>query len=287
VTRAPAALVVCGIALIGASLRAQQGTFRGGVESVRIDALVTENNQPITGLTAADFEVFDEGERQKIDYVSFDTLPINLVLTLDFSDSVVGEAIERLRTAAGAALSGLRRDDQAALLTFGEALRLRSPLTTDLVRVQRAMSESPGAGNTPLIDAAYATMWIGHDDPGRAVAIVFSDGRDTGSWLRAERMLDAARRSSMVVYGVTLDRSSDERFLSALSETSGGRVFRIASSSGLPETFTAILDEFRRRYVVSYTLNSTPMKGWHDVELRVKGRRAKITARRGYLAGPR
>lgn len=266
---------------------AQQGTFRATVESVRIDALVTENNLPLTGLTAADFEVFDDGARQAIDYVSVDTLPINLVLSLDLSDSVVGASLDRLRAAAAGALSGLRRGDQAALLTFGDSLRLRSPLTADLAQVERALTDGVGAGATPLIDAAYATMWIGHDDPGRAVAIVFSDGMDTGSWLRAERVLDAARRSSLVVYGVTLDRGSDERFLSDLSETSGGRVFRIDSTRRLPDTFNAILDEFRRRYVISYTLKGTPRTGWHEVDVRVKGHRAKITARRGYLAGPR
>lgn len=281
-----AMLVVAAIAA-AASLHAQQTTFRAAVESVRIDALITENNRLLTGLTAADFEVFDQGVRQSVDYVSFDTLPLNLVLTLDMSDSVVGSALDRLRAAAESALSGLRANDRAALLTFGDALRLRSPLTADLSVVGHALADGVGTGTTPLIDAAYAALWIGQEDTGRAVAIVFSDGIDTGSWLQAERVLDAARRSSLVVYGVTLDRSSDGQFLSDLSATTGGRVFRIDSTSRLSSTFTTILEEFRRRYVVSYTLNAAPKRGWHEVELKVKGHRAKIVARRGYLAGPR
>jgi hypothetical protein len=47
-------------------------TFSAKVEAVRVDVLVTDHGQPVTGLGAADFEVFDNGVRQQARLASFD-----------------------------------------------------------------------------------------------------------------------------------------------------------------------------------------------------------------------
>ena len=52
-------------------------TFRGGVELVQVDVLVTdEDGKPVTGLTADDFEVFEDGRRQVITTFSPVNIPI-------------------------------------------------------------------------------------------------------------------------------------------------------------------------------------------------------------------
>ena len=45
-------------------------------EEVRIDLLATENGKPIRGLNATDFEVRDNGALQKIEFASFEQMPI-------------------------------------------------------------------------------------------------------------------------------------------------------------------------------------------------------------------
>jgi hypothetical protein len=46
-----------------------------------------------------------------------------------------------------------------------------------------------------------------------------------------------------------------------------------------------VLTEFRSRYVIAYTPTGVPRDdGWHTVEVRLKGRRADIKAKDGYLA---
>ncbi|MGC4080624.1 MAG: hypothetical protein QM736_00525 [Vicinamibacterales bacterium] len=52
---------------------AQDATYRTVIERVRLDALVTEGGRPITGLSAADFELFDNGVRQRPEYRSAST----------------------------------------------------------------------------------------------------------------------------------------------------------------------------------------------------------------------
>ena len=47
----------------------------------------------------------------------------------------------------------------------------------------------------------------------------------------------------------------------------------------------ARFEEFRHRYLLSYTPRGVARDGWHRLEVRVKNRRATIKARPGYLAG--
>ena len=48
-----------------------QSTFRSSVENVRVDVLATRDGRPSIGLTAADFEVRDNGVLQTIDQALF------------------------------------------------------------------------------------------------------------------------------------------------------------------------------------------------------------------------
>jgi VWFA-related protein len=268
------------------ALVAQAPTFSTRVELVRIDALVTDGARPVLGLGADDFEVFDNGARQSIEHVSFDTVPVNLVLALDMSESVKGPLLVQLRTAGSAAMAGLRDGDQAALLTFSHVVHLAVPLTGNVVRVRDGLDAAAAGGGTALIDGALASLGVGESDPARGVVIVFSDGRDTASFLSGDRVLQAARRSDRVVYGVTTDGRRSNEFLSDLAEVTGGRVFDAADGASLARTFAAVLQEFRQRYLISYTPRGVMRPGWHAIEVRVKGRRLKIAARAGYLAGP-
>ena len=123
-----AASVVVAIAILGGAPHAQE-TFRSGVEAVRLDVLVLENGEPVRGLRAGDFEVRDNGVLQQIDRVTFEQVPLNVVLALDMSGSLEGARLEHLQGAAGALLDGLRADDQAALVTFSHMVAQRAGLT--------------------------------------------------------------------------------------------------------------------------------------------------------------
>jgi Ca-activated chloride channel homolog len=281
-----AAVALCG--LVRGLSTAQVPTFSARVEQVRIDALVAEDGRPILGLTAVDFEVFDNGVPQSIEHVSVDAIPIRLVLVLDMSDSVAGNLLSDLRLAGRAALAGLRAGDQSGLITFSDSVSLAVPLTGDLAQVTTELDAATPLGGTALIDAAYSAMWVGEPNPGRGVLIVFSDGLDTSSWLPPERVLQAAKRSDTVVYGVSTHGQQGNTFLTELCEVTGGRVFDVSSGTSLQATFASILQEFRLRYVISYSPRGVAKPGWHKLELRVRGafgRRVRVSARSGYLAG--
>ena len=91
--------------------------------------LVTDNGQPIRGLGPGDFEFVDNGVPQVVDLVSFDEVPLNVILALDMSDSVAGERLDQLRGAGARVLAALKKGDQAALVAFSHAVQLGARLT--------------------------------------------------------------------------------------------------------------------------------------------------------------
>ena len=273
------------LVLLECSGGAQAPAFTAKIEAVRVDVLVTDNGQVVRGLGPVDFELLDNGVPQDVALVSFDQIPLNVILALDMSDSVAGERLEQLRGAGGGLLAALKKDDQAALISFSHAVQLGARLTADVATVRQALGSASGTGMTALVDGTYAGIMIGESDAGRGLLIVFSDGVDTSSWLRADAVLDAARRADVVVYGVSVVSRLKPEFLREVTSLTGGRLFEIEKTANIAATFLGILDEFRHRYLVSYTPKGVAKDGWHKLDVRLKNRRATVKARPGYLAG--
>jgi len=277
-------LIVMALVAAAGSLLAQVPAFSSKVEAVRIDVLVTENGRPVRGLQAGDFDVLDNGVPQPVDLVSYEDIPLNVILAFDMSESLDQTSLDHLRNAGKTLLDGLKRDDHAALVTFSHVVTQRAPLTSEFDLVRGALDDAVPSGHTSLVDASFAAMMIGESDVGRSLVIVFSDGVDTASWLSAESVLETARRCDAVVYGVEVG-GSRSGFSRALTSATGGRLMEIQSTRDLNATFRAILDEFRERYLISYSPKGVTAAGWHRLDVRVNGRNAAVKSRPGYLSG--
>jgi VWFA-related protein len=281
-------LVAASVAvLLGSAVdpSAQQPTFSAKREAVRVDVLVTDRGKVVPGLAAGDFEVRDNGVLQTVDLVSFQQIPLNVFLAFDTSASVSGERLKHLQTAGHALLDRLAKDDRSALLTFSHMILLREGLTGETARVRQALTNVRPLGDTALVDGAYTAITLDPLDGGRNLLLVFSDGLDTASWLTPERVLDSAKRSDFVVYGVSSRGPEDSKFLDDLTELTGGATLKVGSTRDLSAAFLKILDEFRQRYLLSYSPTGVPPGGWHRLEVRVKGRRVTVKSRTGYQAG--
>ena len=275
------ALVV--MALPGAPW-AQQATFSVAVDSVRLDVLVTDRGRAVRQLDAADFEVLDNKVAQQVDVVTFERIPLRVTLAFDMSLSVTGERLEHLRSAGNAVLDGLRPEDRAQLLTFSHAVVRRQPSTADVPLLRAALNEVQPEGDTALYDGAFAATTLGESSDGRNLVLLFSDGVDTASWLTADRALTSARRANVVVYSAVVRGAPSLTFLRDLGRQTGGDVIEVESTRDLRGRFQTILDEFRQRYLISYTPRGVERRGWHDVVVRVKGRSVDVRTRPGYQA---
>ena len=163
-------------------------------------------------------------------------------------------------------------------------------------------------GGTALYDATLAAVALRESTAGPSLILVFSDGQDTVSWLDPRDVLVAARRSSAVVYGVTLERSvratdradrqgrSQERrwfrdephvfarhYLSVLVDETGGSLFVAERADELSALFAAALGDFRSRYLLTYSPRGVDTDGWHEIDVEVDRRGMDVQARPGYL----
>ena len=292
--RGSVAVLVAAMSL--AVIHAQQPIFRAGVDVVRVDVSVMNGLTPVVGLKPQNFVVTDNGVPQTLDSVSLDTVPLNLMMVLDTSGSLAGERLTNLIEAVKGLVKSLRAEDTAALMTFSEPIRLAVKPTKDQAPLVAALSGLTADGSTSVNDAIFLALQLRpvDADASRPVLLLFSDGRDTSSWLRGDQVIEATRRSGMVVHVVELVaeefmgfRGAEIRpspFLGTLADTGGGRRWFAKSSRDLRELFGKALNELRARYLLTYSPNGVSREGWHDVKVTLKNARGEVTARPGYFA---
>jgi hypothetical protein len=72
-------------------------------------------------------------------------------------------------------------------------------------------------------------------------------------------------------------------FLQDLTQFTGGALYKIESTKNLDQVFINILEEFRQRYLLTYSPAGALSKGWHKLEVRVRDPKITIKARPGFL----
>lgn len=268
--------------MIAPQTSAQNARFSVAAEEVPIDVLVTENGDPVAGLQVADFKVLDNGVLQELQYVTLQRqMPINATLVFDLSMSVAGKLHDRLKEAANAFLADLGKGDHAALIMFNNVVMLGSGPTGDFDRLKLSLEQAQPAGRSALIDASYAALMLAESKSNPPLLIIFSDGRDTCSWLTAQAVLETAKGNNAVVYAVSTGRLPDKTFLKELTRISGGT--EIEMMDDLASAFLQILKEFRQSYLLTYIPRGVPEGGWHRLDVRVQNRAAKVRFRPGYM----
>lgn len=188
---------------------------------VSVPAVVTDRaGRPLTGLKAADFQIFEDGRPQKIANFSTTEAPFEVALLLDTSGST-REDVGLIRAAARAFVEALRPGDRVAILAFntkqegsGDSLatvELKAPLTDDRELLQDAV-ESVGASNgTPFYDSlAKVARDVFRDRPteqtrGRRALVALTDGVDSTSEADFDEAREQLKRVGVVSYFVMVN----------------------------------------------------------------------------------
>lgn len=274
--------------LLGTAVAAQQQpTFRARVDLVSVDVLAVNRGEPLGGLTAADFEIRDNGVPQKVDSISgegiaLQRVPLDVILVFDTSESMAGQELKDLADAGKAVLERLRPGDRAALVTFSQRTRVNHALSADIPSITRALDRLGAAGRTSMFDAFYTGLMMRRATDTRAMLLLFSDGRDNSSWLSAADLAAVARQSDVVVYAVGLGGKVGKD-VEEIAQQTGGDTVVATSAKDLKPLFSRMVREMQARYVLNYYPANVERAGWHTIEVRVPGKRADIVARKGYF----
>jgi VWFA-related protein len=265
---------------------AQKSTISVSSRNVLVGVLATQNGLPVNDLKASDFEIFDNGVRQEIEYAELQQYePINVILVFDMSRSIKGELLDQLKDALHELLSDFSEKDRAALIIFNQTVVLGSPLTSNFELVKSALEQTQPSGNSSLIDACYAGLILAKSESELPLIITFSDGRDTFSWLTGEMVLETAKRNNSVVYAISTQRRPKKSFLNDLTSFTGGNLFEVESTGDLASAFLDAINEFRYRYLLAYSPEGVSEEGWHELDVRVKSKSVTVRYRPGYMRG--
>lgn len=278
--------------LASQSQPARAPVFRATAEGVRIDVSVRNRNRPVTGLTAADFELLDSGVPQEVVGVVYEQTPIDVTVGLDVSYSVDGVLLEQLRESVRDLRADLRSQDRLKLVSFNMRVLRQIDFGNDRRAVESRMAALAASGSTSLFDAIAVTLVASTAPERRHLVMMFTDGHDTNSITPSSTLLDVARQTNAAlgfVFGGGSYRLRPEppTMLVKLAAETGGQVVTVALRESLSSTFKRLLDEFRSSYVLLYRPSGVERGGFHPVQVRVKRPgNHEVRARRGYAGGP-
>jgi Mg-chelatase subunit ChlD len=263
--------------------RPPQSTFRSGASGVAVDVAVRDRSRrPITNLTAADFEVTDNGVRQEVASVTYGKLPIDVTVGLDVSYSVTGALLDRLRQGVIGLMRDLSPQDRLKLVLFNARVARAVDFTADPRAVERAIRTAQAGGGTALFDAISVALVSHAPTDRRQLLVFFTDGRDSSSTTTPDVLLRVAAQTRPTLTFVMPGLASS--IFRVLTAETGGSILPITIASDLSSVFRRALDEFRSAYVLYYNARGVDPGGYHAIEVRVKRPGATIQARRGYFS---
>lgn len=280
----------------------RQATFRSSVDLVRLDVIVTKAGRPVPDLGPTDFEIIDNGVPQRASLVAR-TSGASVLLALDASDSVAGNRVRELASAARGVVERLSPADRAGLIVFSDRPVLRVPVGAGEVTrraITTILDGLSGGGRTALNDTVVAgTKELSSPGQGGAMLLVFTDGEDSASTSSATAALDAVRHSEATVGIVATGLATGVRegpvsaviasrakFLRSLADASGGPFLEVEfGRTRLAGAFAQVLDEFKARYIFTFRPECVGLNdGWHTLKVKVAPGLGQARTRAGYVA---
>ncbi len=291
------------LVLAGVVAAAAQPVFRSGVDLVRFGVTVLgDDGEPISGLTADDFRVTEEGREQRIVYFSrgleldSDRIPLHLGVLFDVSGSMTVDA-SFAKTAAIRFLRGLDFAADMTLVEFDTQVRVSRFTQADFPRLVERLRSQRAEGMTALYDALGVYLDGAFAQDGRKLLLLYTDGADTRSRLRYSELRDLLRASDVTVHAIgfqarrrNMAQMRARQRVRQIAELTGGRAWFPASQDDLDDVYRRIREELEARYSLGYVSTDRTTDGaWRRVTVTLREGRpelddVRIRAREGYFA---
>jgi VWFA-related protein len=158
----------------------------------------------ISGLQVSDFTLYKDRVKQTI--AVFDSVeePLNVALLLDTSKSTQ-DVLSKIRDAAKNFLKELRPQDRAMIVAFDCQVHVLSPLTSDRKALERAIKKADVGEfvGTTMRDAVAKVIGESFKEiKGRKAIILLTDGKDHGSAVSEDTLLESAAESDAMIYSI-------------------------------------------------------------------------------------
>lgn len=288
------------IAAAAATVLASQIRYQARIDVVGFTvAVVDRSNDPVTGLTAQDFELREDGVVQNVTY--FDAggdqqaVPLHIGLMFDTSESMEKD-LSFSRSAAIKFLNTFPNALDFTFVDFATEVRAATFSQHEFARLVARIRNRPAKGMTALYDALGVYLGAAFDQDGRKVLVIYTDGGDSSSsrtWTEAARLL---RASDVTVYpigfmanqGQGSARLVQQSRLNEMAALTGGIALFPNNIKELDGMYSRISGEIHSHYTLGYVSSNSAKDGnWRKVDVKVKrtsANRLVVRTRQGYFA---
>ena len=273
-------------------------TIRKRVNEVNVVFTVTDKHgRYVKDLKQSDFRILDN-KKPAAEIRSFRAetdLPLQVGLLIDASNSIR----DRFKFEQQAAIEFLAQTirhsyDQAFVIGFDVTPDVTQDFTDDTERLSQGVRMLRPGGGTALYDALYFAcrdklMNAPHKGAVRKAIILLTDGDDNQSHVTREEAIDMAQRAEVVVYTIStnLTGSGDhgDKVLDRIAQATGGRSYVPFQLSDVANAFSAIQEELRSQYAVSYKPADFIADGsYRSIEIVSAEKGLHVRSRHGYYA---
>jgi Ca-activated chloride channel homolog len=273
-------------------------TIKTRVNEVNVLFIATDKHGKfVRDLSQSDFNILDDHKPpQSIVRFSQQTeLPLQIGLLIDASGSVHG----RFQFEQDAAISFLQHIvrphyDRAFVDAFNARSHVVQDFTDNVSLLAAGIQRMADGGGTALYDAIYSAskdkmLRDDSDRPVRRALIIVSDGEDNQSEHTLNQAIWMAERAQVTIYTISTDDSGlilrGDKILEQVAIATGGRAFFPFKMKDIKSSFSAIEDELRSQYVISYHPADFDADGrFRSIEITALKKDLQVRARKGYFA---
>ena len=292
------------VALLDDGSTAEDVVFMNGPESAeRVDVSLVElyvvvtddDGRPVRNLSAADFQVQENGRQQTIaTFSDASDLPITLGLAIDSSASMFVKLPGVQQAAVDFLHSAFSEQDRAFVVDFDSEPRLVRSTTGDLRRLEQSIQSLEADGRTAMWESIVYSLVQLQGVRGRKALIVFSDGADEDDKFPFRSLMGISRRMGVPIYLILMKKKPERDGLSLfmrsfgsrvqrLVEATGGRVFYSREYDTLSEVYDVIERELRSQYLLAYYPEEPSRSAaWRSVDVEVKKKGLETRTLSGY-----
>ncbi len=206
---------------------------------------VTENGRPVVGFRAVNLG------REK-----------SVMLLFDRSQSMVGQAIVDASAAARQFVGAKPDRDRIAVVAVGKKAVQLTGFSSNPAEADAALRtiEVDKIRGTALYDGILvSTQALAADLNPTRVLILLTDGQEVSSDASLEQAIAAAREAHVTVYPIGIESPSFRPGpLQRLAEKTGGRYVGASGTKDLKAIYTALAEELRRTWQLSYVTSARP-----------------------------
>jgi len=272
-----------------------------GVLEVRLPLSAKQDKKFVTGLTANNFEVYEDGKLQKIEkFIAPSDLPLWIGMLIDTSNSVKLKL--PFEKEAGedfvATVTTYRKKDKILLASFDSDVELHQDFTDNQQLLIHALRILKAGGYTKLYDGVYRLieekMATTQGADARRIITILSDGEDTASEHTLRDAIEIAQRYDVTIFGIStknfrgvdsgMVENADDKELRRLCEETGGQVVLPSQKAELFRAFTQIAQDLRQEYVLFYTPTNQAKAGKkREIKVKLVAADGRLYHKHGYV----